>query len=109
MTDTLRGVGGISGLQWYGNGQSAFSGELLDLFRKLDALFLRWASESGAAEHVFPTFIPATALAKLDYFHSFPHLVTFPVVLDASETNLKQFAAGDPINSNGELQLADLA
>ncbi len=109
MTEKPSGVGQISGLRWYANGQSALSGALLNLFRKLDAFFLRLTSESSAIEYVFPSFIPATALAKLDYFHSFPHLVTFPVVLDPSDANLKQFTEGEPIDKDGELHLVSLA
>lgn len=87
------------------NGQSTFSGKLLELYRRLDKLFLGWAGACGAAEYRFPTFIPASELAKLDYFRSFPHLVTFPVVLDVSDENLKRFTSGEPIDSNGEIHL----
>lgn len=99
----------IAGHRWYESGQSAFSGELLELFRRLDSLFLRWAAESKAAEHLFPTFIPAAALEKLDYFRSFPHLVTFPVTLEASEENLKRFTGGEPMGPSGVLQFSKLA
>ena len=99
----------IAELRWMENGQSAISGKLLELDRKLDGLFLRWAAAWRAREYRFPTFIPASELAKLDYFRSFPHLVTFPVVLDASEENLRRFAAGEPLNDRGELTLTQAA
>ncbi len=92
--------------RWSESGQSTLSGTLLDLYRRLDRLFLRWARECGADEYLFPPFIAARELSKLDYFRSFPHLVTFATTLDASEENLKQFATGEPLNDAGEVQLA---
>jgi seryl-tRNA synthetase len=99
----------LPGYRWYENGQSAFGGPLFQLFHRLDRLFLTWAAECRAREHHFPPFIPAKALAKLDYFRSFPHLITFPVTLDASEENLKQFGEGTPMNEQGEIQLTATA
>ena len=93
----------------YESGQSALSGELLNLFHELDSLFRLWAAESQAGEYLFPTFIPAAALAKLDYFRSFPHLVTFPVALEASEENLKRFTGGEPMDASGVLHFSNLA
>ena len=96
-------------LRWSENGQSTINGKLLNLDRKLDDLFLLWATEWGAREYRFPTFISARDLEKLDYFRSFPHLVTFPVVLDASEGNLGRFASGTPLNERGEVQVTETA
>jgi seryl-tRNA synthetase len=99
----------LPGYGWMENGQSTFSGKLLELYRRLDKLFLSWAAACGAAEYRYPTFIPARELAKIDYFRSFPHLVTFPVVLDVSEENLKRFTEGEPLDSNGEINLTRAA
>lgn len=99
----------IPGYRWHQNGQSAFSGKLLELYRRLDDLFLKWAGASNAEDYRFPPFLPARELAKLDYFHSFPQLVTFPVVLDASEENLKRFAEGEPIDANSTVRLTHAA
>jgi seryl-tRNA synthetase len=99
----------IPGCRWHPSGQTAFSGPALRLFRRLDALFLEWAAESSAAEHHFPTFIAAAALHRLDYFRSFPHLVTFPVSLDPEEANLRAFTGGQPVGPQGEIQLARAA
>ena len=99
----------LPGYRWLENGQSALSGNLLELYRRLDRLFMSWAGECNAVEYRFPTFIPARALARLDYFRSFPHLVTFPVVLDASEENLKRFSEGEPLDSDGQIQLTSAA
>lgn len=95
----------LPGYRWLENGQSAFGGKMLELYRKLDQLFLRWAGELNAAEFMFPTFIPARELAKLDYFRSFPHLVTFPVTLDADEENLKRFIENKSVDSNETIHL----
>lgn len=83
------------GLQWYAGGQSAFHGRLLELHRRLDRMFAGWAAECGAEEHLFPSFIPAEALARLDYFASFPHLATFPVALEDDPSNLREFSAAN--------------
>ena len=99
----------LPGCRWHPNGQSAFSGPALRLFRRLDALFLEWAAGSAAAEHHFPTFIAAGALERMDYFRSFPHLVTFPVSLEPSDDNLKAFTSGTPVSPQGEIQLARAA
>src|SRR6185369_5132959 len=94
--------------RWLENGQSALSGNLLELFHRLDRLFLLWASECNAAEYRFPTVISARDLARLDYFHSFPHLVTFPVVLKADEQDLKRFSEGATLNEEGDVALTDI-
>lgn len=99
----------LPGYQWHGNGQSAIGDPLFKLFHRLDRLFLSWAKRVQAREYLFPSFIPAKALARLDYFRSFPHLVTFPVTLDASEENLKKFSQGTPIDSEGEIHLTATA
>lgn len=99
----------VSGLRWLDNGQSAVSGKLLELERRLDGLFLSWAGGWGADEYRFPTFIPAHELAKLDYFRSFPHLVTFPVTLDAADENLKRFTSTDPLSEDGSVRLTATA
>jgi seryl-tRNA synthetase len=98
----------LPGLTWHENGQSSLSGDLLGLERRLDGLFLSWAGEWGAEEYRFPTFIAARELARIDYFHSFPHLVTFPVALDEAQDNLARFVADEPL-SDGAVRLTSLA
>ena len=94
---------GLAGYRWLENGQSILSGELLELYRRLDRLFLKWAGEERAKEYAFPPFIPARELDKLDYFRSFPHLVTFPAALDPDAKNLERFADGTPVDAEGSL------
>lgn len=95
----------LPGYRWHENGQSAFSGTLLRLYQRLDGLFLRWAGERRAAEHLFPAFVPARELDRLDYFRSFPHLATFPVTLDPERENLAAFARGAPLDAGGNIRL----
>lgn len=94
---------------WTPSGQSSFSGPLLDLFRRLDVHFLRWAADFKAEEHQFPIFISAAELDKLDYFRNFPHIVTFPAVLDDAEENMSRFTGGTPLDADGRVRLTDLA
>lgn len=94
---------------WTPSGQSSFSGPLLDLFRGLDTHFLAWAADFRAAEHQFPIFISAAELNKLDYFRNFPHLVTFPAVLDDSEENISRFTDGTRMDAEGIVHLTNLS
>jgi seryl-tRNA synthetase len=95
--------------RWHPNGQSAFGDDLLSLYRKLDGLFLRLAGRYQAREYQFPTFISARELAKLDYFASFPQLVTFPVCLDADQDNLQAFSDDQPLDGEGRIRLTNTA
>ena len=90
---------------WYESGQSVLSGSLLELYRRIDNMLLRWAADCQAAEFFFPTFISAQELEKLHYFQSFPHLLTFPVSLQATDDNLKRFAGGNPLDHEGCLHM----
>lgn len=73
-------------------GASALGPDLTALLRRLDDLFLQWAAEVGAEEWSFPPLLPARAMARIDYFASFPHLVTLPAALAPSDENLARFA-----------------
>ncbi len=98
-----------TGLHWHVSGQSTLTGDLLFLFQRLDELFKSWAQDCGATEYKFPAFIAAKDLARLDYFRSFPHLVTFPIVLDDAPEKLAEFVKGDPMDTNGSIHLGDTA
>jgi seryl-tRNA synthetase len=102
---TSRAPEQIADLIWYSNGQAAYGGTLLELSRRLDRLFLDWATECCAAEYVFPTFISAAELARIDYLRSFPHLATFPVTLAPEEENLARFAEQSDLGSKGPIRL----
>src|SRR6266853_3292526 len=105
MTEARLDMTRLPDYHWYQSGQSVLSGSLLELYRRIDNMFLRWAAESQAAEFFFPTFISARELAKLDYFRSFPQLVTFPASLDPAEDNLKGFTEGNPMDQDGCVHL----
>ncbi|HWL85005.1 MAG TPA: aminoacyl--tRNA ligase-related protein [Polyangiaceae bacterium] len=92
------------GLGWQESGQSVLSGKLLELEARVDQSFVALARAWNALEYRFPTFISAVELQKLDYFRSFPHLVSFPVSLDPEEANLEHFAR-EPLGPGGEVQL----
>ncbi len=96
-------------LRFHENGQTSFQGDLLKLFRLLDASFLRIASQFNANEHRFPIFIPAKELQKVHYLSSFPHLATFPVTLDSDAKNLETFSNSEPLSSGGEVKLTKIA
>jgi seryl-tRNA synthetase len=81
----------LAGFRWLPNGQSVLSGELLDYFHRLDALFVSWASVYQAVPYAFAPLIPAQELARLDYFRNFPHLATFATVLDTAPENMDAF------------------
>ncbi len=94
--------------QWYDNGLSVIGGDLLKLYQDIDQCFVRWATTAyGAEEYLFPTFIKAEELGKISYFHSFPHLATFPICLSQREENLRRFIEGEPLSLAGEIQLTD--
>jgi hypothetical protein len=102
-------LAGVPGLTWRANGQATLTGPLLQALERLDRRFLSWARELGAAEFRFGSFVPARELHKLDYFRSFPHLVTFPATLDPGEPALQDFARRDPLNDDGSLARAPIA
>lgn len=97
------------GYRWVENGQSVLSGPLLDLYKRLDHQYLHWAALEGADEFLFPPLLAAAELGKIDYFRSFPHLVTFPATLEDSEENLRSFSSGEPLDAGGQLHPTGLA
>ncbi|MBW3565725.1 MAG: hypothetical protein KY459_13475 [Acidobacteria bacterium] len=98
----------VPGLQWLPGGQSALSGGLLRQLDVLDALFLRFADELGAARVSFPPLVSVEQLDRIAYFEAFPQLFTAAVGLEASEENLQAFTAGDVVH-DGALKLTELA
>jgi seryl-tRNA synthetase len=97
----------VPGHTWYAEGQGALTGAALALMRRLDGLFLELASACGAQDHVFPPFLPAAALDRIDYFESFPHLATFPVNLERSAANLEKFSCA-AVGEDERVRLTDV-
>ena len=89
-------------------GQTVLHGELLELDRRLDAVFTGWAQSWNAREYRFPACIEARHLDRLDYFRSFPHLATFPVTLDGDKDNIERFVSSDPCTREGRVKLGSL-
>ncbi len=95
-------------LSVYDNGQVALKGDLLSVFNSLDTRFKDIAHKYGAVEHQYPSFIQAKELNKLDYLHSFPQHVTFPVVLDDTDDNLKTFRALNQTVADAKITLSQI-
>ena len=81
----------IPGLIWREGGQAVLTGDLLVLFRGLDALWRCWSDDVEAVELDPPPMLPAYALQRLDYFASFPQLATFACVHADDPENLAAF------------------
>ena len=94
-------------LGWRGN-QAVLAGDLLTLYRRLDAAFTRLGTREAAPEVMYPTLLGAEHLAKLDYFRSFPHLATFACNLDRDPDNLGAFAKGPGLGADGGVALTRL-
>lgn len=103
----MKNVLDMKGVHWNENGQVSLSDAPLRLYQKLDRLFLSWAKEMNAREYSFPLLISAHELQKLDYYKSFPHLVTFPVALKNDSENLKRYTEGERISESGEIVLTE--
>lgn len=74
----FRGAGkSAEGVHFLGVGQVALHGMPLKLFRYFDREFEAFGRPYQAEPVMTPTLIPSTALAKCDYFRSFPNNVTF--------------------------------
>ena len=94
----------VVGLGSREGGGAVLSGPMAAALRRIDALFESWAARWNAEEFRFPAVLPASALDRLDYFRSFPHLATFPVVLDDAPENLRRLAAAG-VGEDGSLRL----
>jgi seryl-tRNA synthetase len=99
----------VDGLSCHANGQVTLSGPLLRLERDLEQIFLAWAADCGAVEYRFPPLVEARALDRIDYFHSFPHLATFPVSLPRDDAPIRAFASAQPVGADGAVRLDALA
>lgn len=74
----FRGAGkAVDGVHFLGVGQVAMKGLPLKLFRYFDRVFEAFGRPYRAEPVMTPTLIPSPALAKCDYFRSFPNNVTF--------------------------------
>jgi hypothetical protein len=95
------------GVTWHARGHVTCSGPSLALARRLDRLFVAWATAWQSVEYSFPPFLSAKDLGKTDYFNSFQHLASFPVSLDSDEASLQKFAQKNA-HTERELELGPL-
>src|SRR3954447_22945962 len=65
------------------HGLATLGPELVEIRTLLEAKFLRWAAEIGAAPMLFPTLMRVKDLDGFDYFRNFPHLVTLASRIDS--------------------------
>jgi seryl-tRNA synthetase len=83
----------ISGVHFLGTGQVALRGLPLRLFQYFDRVFEAFGAPWQAEPLLTPTLIPTEALARCDYFRSFPHNVTFACHLREDSERIDSFRA----------------
>lgn len=81
------------GVQALTRGTVVVGGPALAWLHRLDAALVTAAQAWGAREHEFPPVVRAADLERIDYFRSFPHLMTVPVCLPADEEAVERFSA----------------
>jgi seryl-tRNA synthetase len=89
----FRGTGQTAGVHFLGTGQVALRGLPLRLFRYFDRIFEGFGAPWSAEPLLTPTLIPTQALARCDYFRSFPHNVTFACHLRENAQGIEGFRA----------------
>lgn len=89
----FRGTGLTGGIVEMGRGQVALTGVPLRLYRYFDRTLEAIGAPFSPEPILVPTLIPATTLAKCDYFRSFPHIVTFTCHLPEDMPRIEDFRA----------------
>jgi seryl-tRNA synthetase len=106
----FRGTGEAAGITMLGPGQAALAGLPLRLFRYFDRVFEQFGRSWNAEPLITPTLIPASVLAKCDYFRSFPNNVTFACHLSEDADQIASFRARhQERNSLDDRAVSDLA
>lgn len=98
-----------SGVTARPDGSCTVTGATLDWFKELDAAILELAGRWSPVEYQFPPVVPARDLERIDYFRSFPHLLTVPASLPRDTSAQASFAANSSLDVNGALPLRELA
>ena len=91
------------------DGTCVLSGSALGWLTALDRTIVAAATEFGAVEHCFPPVVPAAELDRIEYFSSFPHLVTLAVSYPDDEEALRRVAEGDEVDHSGAVRLREHA
>jgi seryl-tRNA synthetase len=108
--DAFRGTGMTEGIRGMGRGQVALEGLPLRLYRYFDRTLEAIGAPFSPSPMLTPTLIPATTLAKCDYFRSFPHIVTFTCHLPEDMPRIDAFRARHQDRDTVDDQaLADMA
>lgn len=89
----FRGTGVTSGVHQLGHGQVALTGLPLRLFRYFDRVFEAFGQAWPVQPVRTPALIPASVLARCEYFRSFPHNVTFAAHLREEVGRIDDFRA----------------
>ena len=89
--------------------QAVLSGGHAALVDSLDRRLVEMAARWSAQEFRFGPLISAGVLERIDWFRSFPQLVTFPAVLESTEDNLARFSEAEPVDSFGCLHPTAIA
>jgi seryl-tRNA synthetase len=106
----FRGSDSIDDVYVLGTGQVALTGLPLALFTYFDRLFTELGRPWAAKAVRTPTLIPAQALARCDYFRSFPQNVTFASHLREDLEVIDGFRARhDTLDRLDDRALADMA
>lgn len=94
------------GVRARADGSCELSGAALRWLTALDEAVVGLAAPWSAVEHRFPPLIDAADLERIDYFRSFPHLVTLPATVPADPAARRRFVdrAGTP---TGTVPLVD--
>lgn len=85
------GDGTDPGIHLLGTGQVALDGIALSLYQYFDRVFRQFGDPWCARPLLTPTLIPASTLARCDYFRSFPHNVTFAAHLFEDADGIADF------------------
>lgn len=89
----LRGTGEVDGVRVMGRGQVALEGMALRLHRYFDRTLAELGEPFAPTPMHTPTLIPASTLARCDYFRAFPHVVTFATHLPEDLRRIDAFRA----------------
>lgn len=86
------------GVHSHADGSCRVSGAALGWVTALDEAIVGLAARWAAVEYRFPPLIAAADLERIDYFRSFPHLVTLPATVSADPAARERFVdrAGSP-------------
>ena len=95
------------GLCWHPSGQAGLRGPLLALADSCDRAFVSLAVIWNASEERHPASLPAAALQRVDYLHSFPHQASLSARLDPA--GLTDFLSGEVLGEHGEVAVTRLS